>query len=555
MALLGLYGLGVAAVGLVELLRVDAAARAIHFFHEGRLAEPAGYSNANTALWSTALWPCLLLGVRRELPALLRGLFMGSAGLLGSLAVLGQSRGWLITLPLMAVVAVAVVPGRGRTILGMLAVAVGVGAIAGTLLDVYDNFDPQGPPGAAFSEAMNATLLVSAALAVVGTLAAFADRAVELREQTARRLSGLTVGAFVAAGLIAGVVALAAVSDPLGELEERWDEFKAGGSEPTLTGNRFSAANFSSYRSDAWTVAWENFERRPITGVGADNFLRDYMLRGGSDQTPLYPHSLFFRTISQTGLVGLLLLGAAFVAALLAALPALRRGRGLAGAAAGAAIVTFAYWVLHGQLDWFWEFAGLGGPAIAMLGMAAALGWSEAARRSERPVLAADGESVNRPLALAAAGAALLLALAVAAPWLAERDLRGAGAMAAESPDAAVERLDRAAALNPLAPAPEKAAGVIEARRGRLSAARAHFLEVLERDEGDSYAWMQLAAIASASGEPAVAERYIAWAREWAPRDQVVRTVQRRLERGRTVTPTDVEAIVARDVELRIGRG
>ncbi len=55
--LLGAFGLGIAGVGLVELLRADAAARPLGFFIDVRLAEPAGYINANVALWSSGCCP------------------------------------------------------------------------------------------------------------------------------------------------------------------------------------------------------------------------------------------------------------------------------------------------------------------------------------------------------------------------------------------------------------------------------------------------------------------------------------------------------------------
>ena len=147
---------------------------------------------------------------------------------------------------------------------------------------------------------------MSAALAVVGVLAALADRRVELPAPTARRLSGLAVGAGLA--VLTAAVVVAGAADPLGAVSDRWDEFKAGGSEPTLTGYRL-ASQFASYRADTWTVAWENFKPQPMIGVGADNFARDYALRGKSNQTPKYPHSLEFRVLSETGLIGVLLLG------------------------------------------------------------------------------------------------------------------------------------------------------------------------------------------------------------------------------------------------------
>src|SRR4051794_5576152 len=113
-ALLIVYSVGVTTVGLVELIRAAEASHARGFFSEGRFASPAGYMNANVALWFSTLWPCVLLGARRELHAALRGLLIGCGVLLCGLAVLGQSRGWLFTAPVAAILIVLVVPRRGR---------------------------------------------------------------------------------------------------------------------------------------------------------------------------------------------------------------------------------------------------------------------------------------------------------------------------------------------------------------------------------------------------------------------------------------------------------
>src|SRR5919107_1669122 len=113
--LLGGYGLGIAAIALVELIRVAGADQAVQFFEEGRFAEPVGYANANAALWMSGMLPCAILAGRREVPVALRGLLLGGSGILIGASLLGQSRGWLFALPLAALVALLVVPGRGRT--------------------------------------------------------------------------------------------------------------------------------------------------------------------------------------------------------------------------------------------------------------------------------------------------------------------------------------------------------------------------------------------------------------------------------------------------------
>jgi O-antigen ligase len=543
--LLGAFGLGVAVLALVEILRAESASVATQYFHGGRLGEPTGYANANVGLWFSAFWPCLVLAGRREVPAVFRGLLLGGAGLLAAVAVLGQSRGWFFVLPVVAVLVVALVPGRARTILALAVVGAGVALILDPLLDVYEAIDSNSPPGPAFSPVVDRILLLTGALTVIGTLVALVDRRVELPPRAAHRMSVAMVALFflTCAG---GVAAIAIVKgNPATELSDAWDKFKEGGDEASgSSSSRFDS--IVSYRYDYWKVAWDAFERHPVAGIGVDNFSREYYLRGKSIQTPKYPHSVEVRTLAQTGLIGSLLLGGAIVAVLWAAAPVLRPGFGLAGAAAGAGIMVFAYWFTQGSVDWFWEFPGLGAPAFAMVGLAAAVA---AARQGARGSALPGG----RPIVAGAVVLGLVTAGGLTVPWLAERDLRAAREIAASNPERALDRLNRSADVNPLSTVADKTAAVIELRRGRRAAGKARFEDVAARDPGDSYVWMQLGAIASVEMRERDAARYARKARALAPRDEVVRRVAPALEAGKVVDPERVNRLALESIERRIG--
>ena len=86
----------------------------------------------------------------------------------------------------------------------------------------------------------------------------------------------------------------------------------SGGYSPTDPSSRLTAG-FSTYRYDYWRVAWNEFEDAPLLGAGADNFGRAYLRRGESPQRPRFPHSTQMVALAETGLVGALLLGGAFV--------------------------------------------------------------------------------------------------------------------------------------------------------------------------------------------------------------------------------------------------
>ena len=125
------------------------------------------------------------------------------------------------------------------------------------------------------------------------------------------------------------------------------------------------------------------FARHPLQGAGADNFAHDYVRERRRREEPLYPHSIVFRTLGQTGMVGVVLL-TAFLAAAFAgvrATDALRRARAVA------ALIATTAWLAHASLDWLWELPAVAAPAIAWLGLVAGLGMTpgEAGRRAWRP--------------------------------------------------------------------------------------------------------------------------------------------------------------------------
>ena len=130
------------------------------------------------------------------------------------------------------------------------------------------------------------------------------------------------------------------------------------------------------------------FQDSPVVGIGAGNFATPYLRERESVEEPLYPHSLPVMVLSQTGLIGALLFGGFLGCALAAVWLARSRRSPLGHAVAAAAVVTFAYWALHGSIDWFWEFPGLAGPAFAGSAMAGGLEAGPARSRPQIPGIA-----------------------------------------------------------------------------------------------------------------------------------------------------------------------
>ncbi|MEA2468721.1 MAG: hypothetical protein QOJ57_2847 [Thermoleophilaceae bacterium] len=543
------FCLGVSAVGLVELLRAASADDPTGFFSQGRFASPAGYMNANVALWFSALLPCVTFAARRELHPALRGLLVAAAVLLCGLAVIGQSRGWLFTAPIALLVFIAIVPQRVRTSLTLGLVLAATGIVSGTLLDVYR---AAGEPGFAdaVSDAASALLVAALLAGLVAAGAAVLDRRARASREQERRAGRALAVAAAAVALVGLVVFVAAFGSPFTVASKGWHEFKT---EPSPYGgeSRFTGS-LGTNRYDFWRVAWNRFEHAPLTGIGSDNFQEAYLARRRSDNAPKYPHSFQLRAISETGLVGTILLFGGVGAGLAAAVLAIRRRRGLGAAAAAAATASFMYWLIHGSIDWFWEFPALGGAAFALLGLAAGLMPRQAAAA---PRGAATG---RRPLLARAAAmpavvlaVALVPALALAGPWLAEVEQKTAVSQWKSDPAAAFDTLDSAASLNPLSPTPKLLAGSIALRLGRRADSERYFREALQRDPDDAYAHLELGALLAERGSRREAIATLERARRLDPRDDLTAGVLRRVRSGKRVDIASVNRqLAARSARL-----
>ncbi len=531
------WTLAMIGLGAYVVLHVDSRAGLAWFADEGRLSYPAGYQNASAATWMMAIWPALLLASERRLAWWLRGLLAGGVVLLALLSLLSLSRGSLYATPVMLILVFALLPNRLRTFAVLIPIGVAIAAVAPAVLRVGDRVQDGGDALAALHVA-TARMFVAALIAgaIVAAGAALEGRT-KLSSDSLRKVRTGMVA--LALACIVGIVAggWVAAGDPVTRVRHAWDTFKSPkGYEANSRGNRLTSGLGSS-RYDFYRVSLDEFLAHPVVGIGADNFAQPYLRHRRSDETPHYPHSVELRTLAQTGLLGTLLALVGLAAALVAGWRALRVPDRLAGAVAGGALAVFAYWLVHGSFDWFWEFAGLGAPAFAMLGLACAL-----APRSAIRVAAAGGDldrgsrwsgTATRRLGL---GAACVLALAavlsLVAPWLSQLELESAARTWTRAPGTAYARLHDAARLNPLSDEPQLVAGSIALRRGELPRADREFSAALQRVPGDAYATLELGAIASSRHQRARSLRLLRRATELNPRDPLTREALSVARRG-----------------------
>jgi hypothetical protein len=555
---LGLFALAMATIGAVTVLSAAGSAQPELYFVAGSFAEPTGYHNADAALFVLAFFPALFGASRRETPWPLRGLLLASAGLLGELALLPQSRGAVIVFPIAALLYLAVVPGRVRTLVAALPVAAAVAATATPVLDVFPALG-NGDVGPALDRAWHAMAVSFGALLAVGFALGLAERRLQVSDRATSLVSRGVGAAAAIAALVAVVVVIAAIGNPVSWASDRWHNFKDGYPEQGFSSSRLGGS-LGSNRYDFWRVAADEFVDTPLHGEGSGNFVVGYLQHRRSGEEPTDPHSLPLATLSQTGLVG----AALFTAFLLfatggAARVRWRTGSELGAALAAACVIVFAYWLLHSSGDWFWLLPALSAPAFAFLALAARIDAprSPAAGRLDsfgRVRISQRSRWPARSAAAVGAVVAVFAAASYALPWTAAKETQLAASSWGAHPHNAFDRLDRARKLNFLSAQPDLVAGAIAARLGQRRRMRQSFTDALDRDPNNWYALLELGALDSLEGHRAAAVSRLRSASRLNPRDPLIRSVLRSVERGKAVPLRSLDRRLLSRVCQRVGR-
>ena len=540
------FVLGTGVITVVLLLRLASADHVDALVIAGRLAAPTGYFNSTAALFTIEALTAIALAARRELPGVLRGALIAFACAGLQLAVIVQSRGWLFTLPLVAIVAIVVLPDRLRVAGTAVLPVAGALVPVHRLLAVYQN--TSGPAlNHAAARAGHAALVICAVEFFLATLLAWGDALVPApRPSAARRrvLGTITTVLAVAAVAVGGLAATH--GHPIRFVERQWNGF----SHPQTASSGSHFSDVGSGRYDFWRVSLDAFLAYPIGGLGQDNFDNYYVSRRRTVEEPSYTHSLELRLLAHTGLVGFALFAIFLVAAIAAAMPA-RRRQGLEAFVAGAALLPLVVWVIHGSIDWFWEIPALSGPALGFLGVAGALGAASTASRAttaRRAVPAPDVPPATGPGALGRPGVpALTIAAAVLAvlaavvvlgfPYLSVREVSIATNLRRTDPAKALSDLRIAADLNPLSPDPGRLGGTIGLQTGQYATARQRFEQTVSRDPGGWYGWLGAGLAASALGERALARHDFQVARSINPKDPVINEALDRVGSSDPLTP------------------
>jgi hypothetical protein len=315
-------------------------------------------------------------------------------------------------------------------------------------------------------------LLSVGAAAVVGLAYWLAGRELSARERTiwTRRL-----------GAIAGIVALVALALVLALRGGKiLDEFRGtGGGQVSQSPTRLAELS-SSNRWRWWQEAWSLWEDAPLGGKGAGTFeiaRRD--IRVGSITTT-EPHNLALEFLSETGIVGFLLLLGFVGTGATAAVCAVRRSEGAERGAAAALSLGLGAYVLHSLVDIDWQFVAVTAPAFFVLGALVGMG---ARRRAE----------VSNPVRAGAAIVGVGVLYSLVAPYASSRLVDSSYTqLAADRAGAAVSDGRAARALNPLSVDALHALGDAEASRHDEAAALRWYRRAVDLEPENSDTWYAL---------------------------------------------------------------
>jgi hypothetical protein len=149
-----------------------------------------------------------------------------------------------------------------------------------------------------------------------------------------------------------------------------WEPVLVGDAAPRIAANRRARDSRTPSASDQahvppppsrlqlWRAAIAAFRQRPLLGVGPDNFRHVYAQQSGADER-LHANNLYVETLADLGIAGLAALAALIVALARAMRRAIsvedREDREDRAMAYGVSLALGAF-LLHGTLDYFFEF-------------------------------------------------------------------------------------------------------------------------------------------------------------------------------------------------------
>jgi O-antigen ligase len=365
------------------------------------------------------------------------------------------------------------------------------------------------------------------------------DRRMEGVELPPERRRRLRLGG---AGAAAAIVAVALAAGGASWIGDQYHGFVKGADLSRNADLRTRLTDPSSNgRTDHWRAALHGFSDQPVHGNGAGTYQFTWESRRRTPVTVIDAHGLYFETLSELGLVGLILLLVVILAILVTfARRATGPNRGYYAALFGAGLA----WALHAGVDWDWEMPATAGWLFAAGGAALA---SRGRTEGTRAPQLVNG---NR---IAIAAAFLVLAVTPGLLMLSQARVSDAAA-AFRRGDCKGATASSLKAIDYLAvrPEPYQMLGYCNLEQGRLTQAVASMRKAVEQEPASwEYHYSLAVALAEAGRDP---RPELSAAARLNPREDLVRQASAAF-RGRSTPAALQEAgATVRGQALESGR-
>jgi O-antigen ligase len=471
-----------------------------------RLTTPVGYWNALGIFAGLGVVLAFGFAARAERPWS-RALSAATLPLLMATFFFTFSRGSWIALLAGLLAAWALDPRR----LQLLAALVVIGpwpALAVVLGDRSKALTTRTSSLAAASHQGHSLAVWIVVLSIVAAAAGLALGLLEPRVQVPRAARRGFAGA-IALVVVAGLaVAWAHWGSPPSVARKGYDSVLA---PPKATGadvsNRLLDLSANG-RIELWRVAWHDFTANPLGGTGAGTFQQSWAAHRPIVLQARDAHSLYLQTLSELGVIGLVLLLIGLLSPLVAAVKARR--------APYVPIAFGAYiaFLVHSGVDWDWQLTGVGAAGLLCAVALVASGSPDAPRLG-----------LAMPARIAAVVAVVALAAFAFASVMANVPLNSAQAAADRgdwSSSASAAR--KAKSWAPWSSQPLRLLGEAQLAQGNILAARRTFRSAVAKDPEDWELWLDLG-IAGAGAEQRHA---LATAVRLNPRDPSIRGLDHR---------------------------
>jgi hypothetical protein len=300
-------------------------------------------------------------------------------------------------------------------------------------------------------------------------------------------------------------------------ISHAWHDFKHPVLQVTAghenTESRLAAVSGNG-RYQFWSSALDAFSSHPIEGLGAGTFQFWWAAHGSIAGYVVNAHSLYFETLAESGLLGLVLLVGMFAAGIGAVAGRWRRPAGNDRAMLAAVLGSCAAFCVAAGVDWVWQIPAI--PVVFLL----LIGGASARRTRKR----ADQASIPRRTGLwrsaAWVGLALAGVAALVVPMVSGVALRESQAQARVANfKPALHDARTAGIWQPYAASPRLQQALVMEDAGDVAGAASAARNAVNAAPTDWKGWLVLSRIEAEAGRPTAAVAAYRKARSLDPRD------------------------------------